>query len=84
MLDYHNFQSAESQKYSEVEKSYGTFCSKVAHNLETLAFYGEDITPPRLLGKEILPFLNRLEKEEHPNHVARDAADFIYDQHWHG
>ena len=83
MLDYYNFQSAESQKYSDVERSYGTFCAKVAHNLENLAFSGEDITPSRLLGKEILPFLNRLEKQEHPHDVAIDAADFIYDQHWH-
>ena len=80
MADYDNFQPTSSRKYSNVEDSYGTFCAKVAHNLEDR---DDNITPPKLLGKDMLPFLERLEKQEHPNDVAIEAADFIYDQHWH-
>ena len=83
MSDYNNFQPTSSRKYINVEDSYGTFSAKVAHNLEDRGFQGDDITPPKLLGKDMLPFLERLEKQEHPNDVAIEAADFIYDQHWH-
>ena len=85
MVNFHAFYSRVGEhesKYQNVAEEYGDFCKYTGQELADLSFdEGVDDPPLEFVGEDLLPFLEQLNKGIDPRIVAREAAEFIRDNH---
>ena len=80
MNNFHEFdETCEAPApYDKVEHSYGEFCYFLHRHLDDLC---NSQAPANLSGEDMVPFLEKLQKGQDPEDIAREGAELIYERY---